>query len=167
VPTAWTVFNTREYMGAVAFAYLCFLMFLAFSIALVVFQSAVSEELGIGSVQQPPPLPLQMAELPYNPSTDVLVYPPGYKAPPNGIGSCVIHTGHYNGQQQQQPQQQYSHQPQYNGQQQYSPGYSGQYNGQYNQQHQQPILQQNSMSMMGGLQSNAMGMGVGPHGTYH
>lgn len=38
----------RRYIGTIAFAYICFVMFILFCFALVVFQSAVSEELGIG-----------------------------------------------------------------------------------------------------------------------
>lgn len=48
VPQAWSPYNTGEYIGTIAFAYICFIMFILFSFALVVFQSAVSEELGIG-----------------------------------------------------------------------------------------------------------------------
>ena len=35
-------------MGTIAFAYICFIMFIVFFFALIIFQSAVSEELGIG-----------------------------------------------------------------------------------------------------------------------
>jgi hypothetical protein len=42
----------RRYNGTIAFAYICFIMFMLFCFALVVFQTAVSEELGIGA----PPL---------------------------------------------------------------------------------------------------------------
>ncbi len=35
-------------MATTAFAYICFCMFILFSVALVIFQGAVSDELGIG-----------------------------------------------------------------------------------------------------------------------
>lgn len=37
-----------RYNGTIAMAYLCFIMFIVFFFALIVFQTAVSEELGIG-----------------------------------------------------------------------------------------------------------------------
>ena len=39
---------SKRYLATIAFAYINFCMFLAFFVALVFFQSAVSEELGIG-----------------------------------------------------------------------------------------------------------------------
>ncbi len=48
VPQAWSSVSTGVFIGTIAFAYICFVMFLLFAFALVVFQSAVSEELGIG-----------------------------------------------------------------------------------------------------------------------
>ncbi len=47
VPT-WSKYNTGAYVGTVALAYLCFVMFMLFCFALVVFQGAVTEELGMG-----------------------------------------------------------------------------------------------------------------------
>ena len=38
-----------RYTGTVAFSYICFIMFMIFCFALVVFQGAVSDELGIGA----------------------------------------------------------------------------------------------------------------------
>lgn len=39
--------HTGTYLGTIGFAYLCFVMFLLFFFALVVFQGAVTEELGL------------------------------------------------------------------------------------------------------------------------
>lgn len=49
--TGWSKVNTGQYVGAIAFSYLCFVMFLVFSLCLVAFQSAVSEELGIAGMR--------------------------------------------------------------------------------------------------------------------
>ena len=46
---SWSKYNTGEYLGATALAYICFVMFMAFFLALVLFQGAVSEQLGIGA----------------------------------------------------------------------------------------------------------------------
>jgi hypothetical protein len=54
VAGTWSKYNTGTYIGTIAFAYLCFVMFTLFFFALIVFQSAVSEELGIG---EPPSYP--------------------------------------------------------------------------------------------------------------
>lgn len=51
VAGTWSKYNTGEYVGTIAFAYICFVMFIAFFFALIVFQSAVSEELGIGAAE--------------------------------------------------------------------------------------------------------------------
>ena len=47
VADSWSKVNTGTYLGTIGFAYLCFVMFLLFFFALVVFQSAVNEELGL------------------------------------------------------------------------------------------------------------------------
>jgi hypothetical protein len=47
VPNAWSKYNTGEFIGTIAFAYLCFIMFMLFFFCLIIFQSGVSEELGI------------------------------------------------------------------------------------------------------------------------
>lgn len=47
VADTWTKINTGTYLGTIAFAYLCFVMFLLFFFALVIFQSAVNQELGL------------------------------------------------------------------------------------------------------------------------
>jgi hypothetical protein len=47
VATSWTKYNSGEYMGATVFAYIVAVLFLLFTIALLAFQSAISEELGI------------------------------------------------------------------------------------------------------------------------
>lgn len=48
VSGSWTEFNSREYAAATGMAYFCFLLFMAAGVALLVFQGAVTEELGIG-----------------------------------------------------------------------------------------------------------------------
>ncbi|GBF93754.1 hypothetical protein Rsub_06086 [Raphidocelis subcapitata] len=68
----WSKYNTGQYIGTIAFAYICFVMFILFFFALVIFQSAVSEELGIVTVQAagaagPNPY-AQMSELPFPPA---------------------------------------------------------------------------------------------------
>eukprot|EP00877_Chromochloris_zofingiensis_P002190 jgi/Chrzof1/11972/Cz06g16170.t1 len=50
--TAWSKYNTGEYVATIVFAYMCFVMFILFFFALVIFQSAVSEELGIGKLNR-------------------------------------------------------------------------------------------------------------------
>lgn len=47
VSGTWTQVNTGTYLGAIAFAYLSFVMFILFFLGLVMFQSEVSEELGL------------------------------------------------------------------------------------------------------------------------
>lgn len=47
VAGTWTQVNTGTYLGTIAFAYLSFVMFILFFLGLVLFQSAVSEELGL------------------------------------------------------------------------------------------------------------------------
>lgn len=47
VADSWSKVNTGTYLGTIGFAYLCFVMFLLFFFALVVFQGAVNEELGL------------------------------------------------------------------------------------------------------------------------
>lgn len=44
---AWSKYNTGQFQGTIAFAYICFVMFQLFFWALVIFQSGVSEELGL------------------------------------------------------------------------------------------------------------------------
>jgi hypothetical protein len=46
---SWSKVNTGQYVGATAFAYVCFVMFMAFFLALVLFQGAVSEQLGMSA----------------------------------------------------------------------------------------------------------------------
>jgi hypothetical protein len=41
VPDRWTKVNTGTYLGTVGFSYLCFIMFLLFFFALVIFQGEV------------------------------------------------------------------------------------------------------------------------------
>lgn len=43
----WTKVNTGTYLGTIGFAYLSFVMFILFFFGLVLFQSAVNEELGL------------------------------------------------------------------------------------------------------------------------
>lgn len=47
VAGTWTSVNTGTYLGTIGFAYLSFVMFLAFFFGLIIFQSAVNEELGL------------------------------------------------------------------------------------------------------------------------
>eukprot|EP00879_Flechtneria_rotunda_P019795 GHRR01020807.1.p1 GENE.GHRR01020807.1~~GHRR01020807.1.p1 ORF type:complete len:193 (+),score=56.80 GHRR01020807.1:314-892(+) len=47
LPDSWSKVNTGAYLGTIGFAYLCFVMFVLFFFALVVFQGAVTEELGL------------------------------------------------------------------------------------------------------------------------
>jgi len=47
VAGSWSKVNTGTYLGTIGFAYLCFVMFILFFLALVMFQSAVNEELGL------------------------------------------------------------------------------------------------------------------------
>jgi len=49
VQDTWTQLNSGVYVATIALAYLCFVMFLLFFVALVVFQSAVADELGIAA----------------------------------------------------------------------------------------------------------------------
>lgn len=43
----WSKVNTGTYLGTIGFAYLSFVMFILFFFGLVIFQSAVNEELGL------------------------------------------------------------------------------------------------------------------------
>lgn len=43
----WTKVNTGTFLGTIGFAYLSFVMFILFFFGLVIFQSAVNEELGL------------------------------------------------------------------------------------------------------------------------
>lgn len=45
----WTELNSGVYVATIVFAYLCFVMFLLFFVALILFQGAVSDELGIAA----------------------------------------------------------------------------------------------------------------------
>lgn len=47
--STWSKYNTGEYIGTIVFSYLCFIMFLFFFLALVIFQGAISEQLGIAA----------------------------------------------------------------------------------------------------------------------
>lgn len=47
MPGTWSKVNTGTYLGTIGFAYLSFVMFILFFFGLVVFQSAVNEELGL------------------------------------------------------------------------------------------------------------------------
>jgi hypothetical protein len=47
VAGTWTKVNTGTYLGTIGFAYLSFVMFILFFFGLVLFQSAVNEELGL------------------------------------------------------------------------------------------------------------------------
>lgn len=51
VSGTWTQVNTGTYLGTIGFAYLSFVMFILFFLGLVMFQSAVSEELGLREQQ--------------------------------------------------------------------------------------------------------------------
>lgn len=51
LPDSWTQMNTGAYLGTVGFAYLCFVMFILFFFALVIFQGAVTQELGLPPVR--------------------------------------------------------------------------------------------------------------------
>lgn len=48
---SWSQYNTGEYLGTIAFAYICFVMFSLFFFALIFFQGAVNEELGLPPVR--------------------------------------------------------------------------------------------------------------------
>jgi hypothetical protein len=52
VAGTWTNLNTGTYLGTIAFAYLSFVMFILFFLGLVMFQSAVNEELGLRKCTQ-------------------------------------------------------------------------------------------------------------------
>jgi hypothetical protein len=43
----WGTYNTGQYVATIAFSYICFAMLILFCFALVAFQGAVSDELGI------------------------------------------------------------------------------------------------------------------------
>ncbi len=43
----WTKYTTELYIGAEVFAFLCFAMFIIFFLALVIFQNAVTDHLGM------------------------------------------------------------------------------------------------------------------------
>lgn len=77
---SWSKYSTGEYNATIALAYLCFIMFIVFCFALIVFQTAVSEELGIAAVRPSAAFNpyAQMAELPY---------PPPYGVGPDMIGA--------------------------------------------------------------------------------
>lgn len=47
----WSQYNTGEYLGTIGFAYICFVMFILFFFALIFFQGAVNEELGLPPVK--------------------------------------------------------------------------------------------------------------------
>ncbi|KAI8477037.1 MAG: hypothetical protein J3K34DRAFT_516008 [Monoraphidium minutum] len=87
----WGKYSTGAYNGTIAFSYLCFIMFMLFCFALIVFQTAVSEELGISAVRPAAAANpyAQMAELPY-PSAygahdHMGAVPPGFKVPLAGV----------------------------------------------------------------------------------
>jgi hypothetical protein len=45
--TSWTKYSTEMYQGAEVFAFICFVMFMLFFLTLVIFQSAVTDHLGM------------------------------------------------------------------------------------------------------------------------
>eukprot|EP00775_Hariotina_reticulata_P012892 gene12892-13018_t len=47
----WSKYNTGTYIGTIGFAYICFVMFILFFFSLVIFQGAVTEELGLPPVR--------------------------------------------------------------------------------------------------------------------
>jgi hypothetical protein len=51
--TVWGQYNTGQYIATVVFSYICFAMLILFFLALVLFQGAVTDELGICEARAP------------------------------------------------------------------------------------------------------------------
>lgn len=57
---AWSKYTTELFIGTEVFAFLCFVLFILFFLALVIFQSAVSDQLGITQAMSNPYVPLDV-----------------------------------------------------------------------------------------------------------
>ncbi|GLC41916.1 hypothetical protein PLESTB_001047200 [Pleodorina starrii] len=55
---SWTKYSTELYIGAEVFAFICFVMFILFFLTLVIFQSAVTDHLGINTEMTNPYVPM-------------------------------------------------------------------------------------------------------------
>ncbi|KXZ54155.1 hypothetical protein GPECTOR_5g253 [Gonium pectorale] len=56
--STWTKYSTELYIGAEVFAFICFAMFILFFLTLVIFQSAVTDHLGINTEMTNPYVPM-------------------------------------------------------------------------------------------------------------
>lgn len=65
LPNTWSQINTGAYLGTIGFAYLCFVMFILFFFALILFQGAVTEELGLPPVRMNPYARMDNQQNPY------------------------------------------------------------------------------------------------------
>ncbi|WIA30712.1 hypothetical protein OEZ86_000780 [Tetradesmus obliquus] len=67
LPDSWSSVNMGTYLGTIGFAYLCFVMFILFFFALVVFQGAVTQELGLPPVRAMNPYAKMQGDMLLNP----------------------------------------------------------------------------------------------------
>jgi hypothetical protein len=67
LPDSWTSVNMGTYLGTIGFAYLCFVMFILFFFALVIFQGAVTQELGLPPVRPINPYAKMQGDMLLNP----------------------------------------------------------------------------------------------------
>jgi hypothetical protein len=84
LPDSWTSVNMGTYLGTIGFAYLCFVMFILFFFALVIFQGAVTQELGLPPVRPVNPYAKMQG--------DMLLYPYAVGMQVRQ-GSCVCREG--------------------------------------------------------------------------